>query len=69
MSSSTGYLFAAIAFDPAIRGVLVVMVSVGVLVGSVYLLNATNTGIRTGFLITMAALTGWCFSLGIFWTI
>jgi hypothetical protein len=69
MSSSTGYLLAAIAFDPAIRGVLVVMVSVGVLVGSVYLLNATNTGIRTGFLITMAGLTGWCFSLGIFWTI
>jgi len=69
MSSSTGYLLAAIAFDPTIRGVLVVMVAVGVLVGSVLLLNATNTGIRTGFLITMAALTGWCFSLGIFWTI
>ncbi len=69
MSSSTGYLLAAIAFDPTIRGVLVVMVSVGVLVGSVYLLNATNTGIRTGFLITVAGLAGWCFSLGIFWTI
>ncbi|MCX6524284.1 MAG: hypothetical protein NTX58_05885 [Actinobacteria bacterium] len=69
MSSSTGYLLTAIAFDPTIRGVLVVMVSVGVLVGSVLLLNATNTGIRTGFLITMAALTGWCCSLGIFWTI
>ncbi|KLR62277.1 hypothetical protein IMCC26207_104127 [Actinobacteria bacterium IMCC26207] len=69
MSSSTGYLLAAIAFDPTIRGVLVVMVAVGVLVGSVLLLNATNTGVRTGFLITVAALTGWCFSLGIFWTI
>ena len=69
MTSSAGYFIAAIAFDPAIRGVLVVMASIGALVGSVYLLNATNTGIRTGFLITMAALTGWCFSLGIFWTI
>jgi len=69
MLLSTGYFFAAIAFDPAIRGVLVVMASIGALVGSVYLLNATNTGIRTGFLITMAALTGWCFSLGLFWTI
>lgn len=69
MSSSTGYFLAAIAFDPAIRGVLVVMASVGALMGSVFLLNATNTGIRTGFLISMAALMGWCFSLGLFWTI
>ena len=60
---------AAIAFDPAIRGVLVVMVAVFCLFGSVYLIVATNTGIRNGFLIAMAGLTGWCFSLGIFWTI
>lgn len=60
---------AAIAFDPAIRGVLVVMIGVVVLLGSVYLLVATNTGVRTGFLIAMAALTGWCFSMGIFWWI
>jgi hypothetical protein len=59
---------AAIAFDPAIRGVLVVMVGVVVLLGSVYLLLATNTGARGGFLIAMAALTGWLFSLGLFWT-
>ncbi len=59
---------AAIAFDPAIRGVLVVMVGVVVLIGSVYLLLATNTGARGGFLIAMAALTGWLFSLGLFWT-
>jgi hypothetical protein len=59
---------AAIAFDPAIRGVLVVMVGVVVLLGSVYLLLATNTGTRAGFLIAMAALTGWLFSLGLFWT-
>ncbi len=60
---------AAIAFDPAIRGVLVVMVGVVVLFGSIYLLVATNTGVRTGFLIAMAALFGWCFSMGIFWWI
>lgn len=60
---------AAIAFDPAIRGVLVVLVGVVVLIGSVYLLVATNTGVRTGFLIAAAALTGWCFSMGIFWWI
>ena len=60
---------AAIAFDPAIRGVLVVMVGVVVLFGSVYLILATNTGIRGGFLIAMAGLAGWCFSMGIFWWI
>jgi len=60
---------AAIAFDPTIRGILVVLVSVVCLFGSVYLIIATNTGIRNGFLIAMAALTGWCFSMGVFWTI
>ena len=60
---------AAIAFDPAIRGVLVVMVGVIVLFGSIYLILATNTGIRGGFLIAMAGLTGWLFSMGIFWWI
>ena len=60
---------AAIAFDPAIRGVLVVMVAVACLFGSVYIILATNMGIRNGFLIALAALTGWTFSLGIFWTI
>lgn len=62
-------VLSAIAFDPAIRGILVTMVGVVVLGGSVYLLLATNTGARGGFLITMAALTGWCFSMGIFWWI
>ena len=62
-------LLAAIAFDPTIRGVLVVMVAVAALVGGVYLLLATNIGIRNGFLIAMGALTGWCFSMGLFWTI
>ncbi len=60
---------AAIQFDPHIRGVLVVLVGVVVLFGSIYLLVATNTGSRTGFLIAAAALTGWCFSMGIFWWI
>lgn len=59
---------AAIAFDPTIRGILVVIVSVGVLFGTVYTLVASNTGLRNGMLIALAALTGWMFSLGIFWT-
>lgn len=61
-------VLAAIAFDPAIRGVLVVATGVVVLIGSVYLVVSTNTGFRQGFLITIAALTGWCFSMGMIWT-
>jgi len=61
-------MLAAIAFDPAIRGILVTMVGVVALGGSVYLLLATNMGARGGFLIAFAALTGWMFSLGLFWT-
>lgn len=62
-------MLAAIAFDPAIRGVLVTLVGVAVLGGSLYLLLATNMGTRLGFLLTMASLTGWLFSMGIFWWI
>jgi hypothetical protein len=62
-------LLAAIQFDPHIRGILVVLVGVAVLVGSVYLLLATNTGVRAGFLIAMAGLFGWMFSMGIIWWI
>lgn len=58
---------AAIQFDPHIRGILVVLVGVVVLVGSVYLLLATNTGVRNGFLIAMCALFGWNFSMGLIW--
>jgi hypothetical protein len=60
-------ILAAIQFDPNIRGILVVLVGVVVLVGSVYLLLATNTGVRNGFLIAMAGLTGWMFSMGLVW--
>jgi len=60
---------AAIAFDPGIRGILVTLVGVVVLGGAVYMLLASNTGIRLGFLLTLAALFGWLFSLGLFWWI
>lgn len=60
---------AAIAFDPGIRGILVTLVGVVVLGGAVYALLASNTGIRLGFLLTLASLFGWLFSLGLFWWI
>lgn len=61
-------VLAAIAFDPAIRGVLVVATAVVILPGSIYLVVSTDTGFRQGFLITIAALAGWCFSMGLIWT-
>ncbi len=62
-------LLAAIQYDPNIRGVLVVLVGVLVLVGTPYLLLATNIGVRNGFLIAMAALFGWMFAMGAVWWI
>jgi hypothetical protein len=62
-------LLAAIAFDPTIRGIMICVVSVGVLCGSIYLIISTNTGPRLGFLIAGAGLFGWCFLMGIIWWI
>jgi hypothetical protein len=61
--------FAALSWDPAIQGILAVVVSVGILMGSVYLLLATNTGARLGMLLTLAGLFGWMFLMGIVWWI
>lgn len=58
-----------IAFDPFLRGFLSVLVGVIVLIGGTYLLVATNTGSRSGFLISMAALFGWFMLMGVVWVI
>jgi len=60
-------ILAGIAFDPGIRGILVVMVGVGVLMGSVYLLLGTNLGSRLGFLVALAGLFGWLAILTFMW--
>jgi hypothetical protein len=56
-----------ISWDPTIRGYLVVATGVAVLCGSVYLLLATNTGVRLGFLLAAAGLAGWMMIMGIVW--
>ena len=48
------HLFAGLAWNPGIRGILVVAVGVAVLMGSVYLLLATNPGARLGMLVALA---------------
>ena len=62
-------LLAGIAFDPTIRGILAVGVGVAVLMGSVYLLLATNTGNRLGFLIAITGFFGWMAIMGLIWWI
>ena len=57
--SSSLDLLGAIAFDPTIRGWLVVLTGAVVLIGSVWLLLATNSGIRLGTLLAAAGFFGW----------
>lgn len=61
--------FAGIGWDPEIRGILTVVVGVGVLMGSVYLLLSTNVAARLGFLLSLAAIFGWLTIHGITWWI
>jgi hypothetical protein len=60
---------AAIAWDPEICNILSVSVGALVLCGSVYLLVATNTGIRSGLLISLCGLMGWMATMGAIWWI
>ncbi|MDZ7679313.1 MAG: hypothetical protein U5K29_12270 [Acidimicrobiales bacterium] len=60
--------FAAISWEPEIRGALAVLIGFTVLCGSVYLLLATNNGARTGLLLALTGLFGWCGIMGIVWT-
>ena len=69
LSLLSGNVLAGIAFDPTIRGILAVGVGVVVLMGSVYLLLATNTGNRLGFLLALTGFFGWMAIMGIIWWI
>ncbi len=60
---------AAIGFDPEIRGILVVGTGAVVLFGSVWLILATNSGVRLASLIALAAFFGWMSIMGGFWWI
>lgn len=50
-----------------IRGYLIVVFSVGLFCGSIYLLLATDVGSRLSFLISFASLTGFLAMLGLIW--
>ncbi len=62
-------LLGGIAWDPTVRGLLIVTVAFLALCGSTYLLVATNLGARLGFLVTAGGFFGWLFLLGLVWTV
>lgn len=59
----------AVAWQPTIRGILVVLVMFVVLIGGTYLLLGTNLGARLGFMVALAGLSGWMMSMAIIWAI
>ena len=59
----------AITWEPELRGILIVIIGVGVLCGSIYLVLATNLGIRLGFLVALTGLFGWMALMGLMWLI
>ncbi len=59
----------AVTWSPFIRGIVVLLIGVGVLCGSVYLLLLTNLGARLGFLVAMAGLFGWLALMGSVWLV
>lgn len=62
-------MLGAIAWKPEIRGAMVVLLAIAILCGSIYLIVATNTGARLGFVIAFTGLMGWMLIMGITWTI
>ncbi|WP_419842569.1 hypothetical protein [Candidatus Poriferisodalis sp.] len=62
-------LFGIVSWDPVLTGYLAVIISMAVLCGSVYLLLATNLGVRLGFLVAWTGLWGWMLLMSIVWWI
>ena len=60
-------LMAVVGWDPTLTGYLAVLVSIVVLCGSVFLLLATNMGMRLGFLVSWTGLWSWNFLMGLIW--
>lgn len=58
---------AGLAWDPEIRGILTVATGFAVLMGSIWLIISTNSGIRLATLIAAAGFMGWIAILGSAW--
>ncbi len=57
----------AIGWEPQIRGILIIIISVTVLCGSIFLILGTNIGARLGFLVALSGLAGWIMLMGLVW--
>lgn len=57
----------AVNWEWELRGTLIVIIAVGVLCGSLYLILGTNLGARLGFLVALTGLAGWMFIMGAVW--
>ena len=62
-------LIAGLAWDPEIRGFMAVFAGVVVLMGSVWLLLALNTGTRLGTLVAVTGFFGWMVIMALVWWI
>ncbi|WP_419863450.1 hypothetical protein [Candidatus Poriferisodalis sp.] len=64
---TASYLLSIVSWDPVLTGYLAVIIGIAVLCGSVYLLLATNLGVRLGFLVAWTGLWGWMLLMSIVW--
>jgi hypothetical protein len=69
MILSVIHVIAGISWDPEIRGALTVVVGSAVLMGSIWLIMATNMGNRLGTLNALAGFFGWILIMGLVWWI
>jgi hypothetical protein len=69
LAAMNSAVLAGINFSTTMRGLLVVTVAVAILVGSIWLLLATNTGIRVGTLIALTGFFGWIVIMATVWWI
>ena len=67
IATQTFHLLAGLSWDPAIRGILTVVLGCAILLGSIYMILATNTGIRLGLLLSCAGFFGWMVILTLTW--
>ncbi|MHB8465594.1 MAG: hypothetical protein ACYDH6_02130 [Acidimicrobiales bacterium] len=61
------HIVAALSWDPQLRGALILLTAILILPGSVFLILATNTGAKVGFLLAAAGLSGWLLVLNLIW--
>ena len=60
-------MLATLTWSPGFKGILTVAVAVLVLCGSIFVILATNSGTRLGFLLAVTGLMGWFFVMGLIW--